>query len=166
MRQKTNSVGFTMTMRFWKLICMPATDCESDFNGQKCNLQQLYIETLLHQLLKYWSVTKVKSNFMNFSTDQSFLYPPHLLFLFVSVWSDWTSGTDRPSVINAVMLLASSSRLIFGGPVVALGLTGKSLSAVKWELKVMLLWMSSPLLSGGPLLSCGVRLELVIASAC
>ena len=29
------------------------------------------------------------------------------------------------------MLLASSSRLIFGGPVIALWLTGKSLSAVK-----------------------------------
>ena len=29
------------------------------------------------------------------------------------------------------MLLASSRRLIFGGPVIALGLTGKSLSAVK-----------------------------------
>ena len=34
-------------------------------------------------------------------------------------------------MINAGMLLASSRRLIFGGPVIALGLTGKSLSAVK-----------------------------------
>ena len=32
---------------------------------------------------------------------------------------------------NAGMLLASSKRLIFGGPVIALGLTGKSLSAIK-----------------------------------
>ena len=29
-------------------------------------------------------------------------------------------------MINAVMLLASSRRLIFGGPVIALGLTGKN----------------------------------------
>ena len=34
-------------------------------------------------------------------------------------------------MINAGMLLASRRRLIFGGPVIALGLTGKSLSAVK-----------------------------------
>ena len=34
-------------------------------------------------------------------------------------------------MINAGMLLASSRRLIFGGPVIALGLIGKSLSAIK-----------------------------------
>ena len=34
-------------------------------------------------------------------------------------------------IIDASMLLASSKRLIFGGPVIALELTGKSLSAVK-----------------------------------
>ena len=34
-------------------------------------------------------------------------------------------------MINAGMLLASSRRLIFGGPVIALWLTGKSLFAVK-----------------------------------
>ena len=34
-------------------------------------------------------------------------------------------------MIIAGMLLALSRRLIFGGPVIALGLTGKSLSAVK-----------------------------------
>ena len=34
-------------------------------------------------------------------------------------------------VINADMLLASSRRLIFGGPVIVLGLSGKSLSTVK-----------------------------------
>ena len=37
-------------------------------------------------------------------------------------------------MINAVMLFASSRRLIFGGLVIALGLTGKSLSSVNWEL--------------------------------
>ena len=36
-------------------------------------------------------------------------------------------------MINAGMLLASSRRLIFAGPVIALKLTGKSLSAVKCE---------------------------------
>ena len=34
-------------------------------------------------------------------------------------------------MMNAGMLLASSRRLIFGRPVIALGLTGNSLSAVK-----------------------------------
>ena len=34
-------------------------------------------------------------------------------------------------MINAGILLASSRKLIFGGPVIALGFTGKSLSAVK-----------------------------------
>ena len=34
-------------------------------------------------------------------------------------------------MINAGTLLASSRKLIFGGPVIALGLTGKSLSTVK-----------------------------------
>ena len=34
-------------------------------------------------------------------------------------------------MINAGMLLASSRRLIFGGPLIALGLTGQSLSAIK-----------------------------------
>ena len=37
-------------------------------------------------------------------------------------------------MVNADMLLASSRRLIFGGPVIALGLTGKSLSIGKGEL--------------------------------
>ena len=36
-------------------------------------------------------------------------------------------------MINAGMLLASSRRLVFDGPVIALGLTGKSLSAIKCE---------------------------------
>ena len=36
-------------------------------------------------------------------------------------------------MINAGMLLASSGRLVFGGPVIALELTGKSLSTVKRE---------------------------------
>ena len=39
--------------------------------------------------------------------------------------------TSNGLMINAGMLLASSQRLIFGGPVIALGLTGKNLSAVK-----------------------------------
>ena len=63
--------------------------------------------------------------------------------------------------------------LIFGGPLIAFGLTGKSLFAVKWELMKptrrpsvslvtetgLFLWMSSPLTSGGPLLSlqCSVQ---------
>ena len=34
-------------------------------------------------------------------------------------------------MINEGMLLTSNRRLIFGGPVIALGLTGKSLSAVR-----------------------------------
>ena len=34
-------------------------------------------------------------------------------------------------MFNAGMLLASSKRLIFGGPAIAFGLTGRSLSAVK-----------------------------------
>ena len=34
-------------------------------------------------------------------------------------------------MINAGMLLGSSRRLIFGGPVFALGLIGKSLAAIK-----------------------------------
>ena len=62
---------------------------------------------------------------------------------------------------------------IFGGPMITLGLTGKSLSAVKWELMKptqrpsvslmtetgMFLWMPSSLISGGPLLSlrCSAR---------
>ena len=36
-------------------------------------------------------------------------------------------------MINDGVLLASGRRIIFGGPVIALGLTGKSLSAVKLE---------------------------------
>ena len=42
------------------------------------------------------------------------------------------STNGKPgSMMNAAMLLASSRRLIFGGPMITLGLTGKSLSAVK-----------------------------------
>ena len=37
-------------------------------------------------------------------------------------------------MINADVLSTSSRRLIFGGPVIALGLIGKSLFAVKSEL--------------------------------
>ena len=38
---------------------------------------------------------------------------------------------DKPWFDDQCMLLASSMRLIFGGPVFTLGLTGKSLSTVK-----------------------------------
>ena len=42
------------------------------------------------------------------------------------------SNKDKPWFDNQCRkLLASSRRLIFGGPVIALGLTGKGLSAVK-----------------------------------
>ena len=94
-------------------------------------------------------------------------------------------------MINEGMLLALSRRLIFGGRVIALWLTRRTLSAVKWELMKptqrpsvsvvtetgMSLWISSPLIIGPPKWSspltspihssvCGVRLEFVIASAC
>ena len=66
-------------------------------------------------------------------------------------------------------------RFIFGGPAIAYWLTGKSLSAVKWEPmkparnpRVSLatetgifLWMTSPLISAGPLFSlpCSARVH-------
>ena len=37
-------------------------------------------------------------------------------------------------MINEEVLLASKKMLIFDGPVIAIGLTGKSFSAAKWEL--------------------------------
>ena len=59
----------------------------------------------------------------------------HLLLLvghLVSTKVICVQNKDKPwFIINAGMLLASSRRLIFGGPVIALGLTGKSLSTVK-----------------------------------
>ena len=59
----------------------------------------------------------------------------HLLLLVGRfVPSKVNRGATRTSLglmINAGMLLASSRRLIFGGPVIDLGLTGKSLSTVK-----------------------------------
>ena len=73
-----------------------------------------------------------------------------------------------PSVgcrLNAGLLLASSRRPIFGGPVLPLGLILKSLYASRWELTYsevkrqfsdrygMFLWTFSPLISGGALLS-------------
>ena len=82
--------------------------------------------------------------------------------------------------MNIFILFASSRRLIFGGPVITLGLTGKSLSAIKWELmKItqrtsvslvietgMFLWTFSPLISGGPLLSlrCSARIHHCLRS--
>ena len=63
-------------------------------------------------------------------------------------------------MINAGMLLAPSSRVIFDGPVIALGLTGESLSTFKQGPSVrfvietgMFLRMPSLLISGGPFLS-------------
>ena len=70
-------------------------------------------------------------------------------------------------MINAGILLVSGRRLIFVGPVIALRLTGKSLSTAKWELMKptrrssvslvpetrMFLWMHSLLINCGPLLS-------------
>ena len=44
--------------------------------------------------------------------------------------SVWVTNISLGLMINAGMLLASSRTLIFGGPVIALLLTGKSLSAV------------------------------------
>ena len=61
----------------------------------------------------------------------------HLLLLverFVLTKIIRVRNKDKPrfgDLINAGMLLASSKRLIFGEPVNALGLTGKSLSTVK-----------------------------------
>ena len=78
-------------------------------------------------------------------------------------------------MINADVLSTSSRRLMFGGPVIALRLIGKSLFAVKSELMkhtrrpsislvsetLMFSWTSSPLISGGPLLSplCSARVR-------
>ena len=83
-------------------------------------------------------------------------------------------------MINAGMLLASSRRLIFGRPVIALGIAWKSLSVVKWDLMKptrwprvslvtrtgMFLWMSSPHISGGSLLSlrCSARVRHCLRS--
>ena len=65
-----------------------------------------------------------------------------LLRFWTSICPYLLDVTSRPSVCltrislglmtNAGMLLASRRRLIFGGPVIALWLTGKSLFAVKW----------------------------------
>ena len=77
-----------------------------------------------------------------------------------------TSFTVK-SMIYADVLSTSRRRLIFGGPVIALGLIGNCLFAVKSELMKhtrrpsislvsgtsMFSWTSSPLISGGPLLS-------------
>ena len=76
-----------------------------------------------------------------------------------------TSRINLGLMINACVPLSSSRRLIFDEPVIALGITGKSLFAVNWEIKKltrrpsvglvseteMFLWTPSPLVSGGPL---------------
>ena len=83
-------------------------------------------------------------------------------------------------MINAGILLASSRRFSFGGPVIALALTGKSLFEARWEpmkptqrpsvsLVIetgMFLWTFSPLISGGQLLSlrCSARVHRCLRS--
>ena len=81
----------------------------------------------------------------------------------LTTWFDDRLG----SMIYADVLSTSSRRLNFGGPVIALGLIGKSLFAVKSKLMKytrrpsislvsetsMFSWTSSPLISGGPFLS-------------
>ena len=85
-----------------------------------------------------------------------------------------TTRTGLYLIINEGFIWSSSRRLIIGPPVIALGLTVKSLSAAKWELKNptrrlivslvsgtwMFLWMSITLISGGQLLS------LLCSAAC
>ena len=61
------------------------------------------------------------------SADNTVLFNEHFLLLvrrYVPTKVIRVRNKEKP-------LFASSIRLIFGGPVVALGLTGKSLSAVK-----------------------------------
>ena len=48
--------------------------------------------------------------------------------------SVYSTNISHGLMINAGMLLASSRRLVFGRPGIYLWLTGKSLSASKWEL--------------------------------
>ena len=95
-----------------------------------------------------------------------------------SVPAGWTLYTNQghPFMHDQCRhAFASNMRLIFVGPVIAVGLTGNSLSAVKWELLKptrrpsvslvtetgMFLWMSSPLISGGLLLNlqCSARVR-------
>ena len=52
--------------------------------------------------------------------------------------SVYTTRISLNLTINAGLLIASSRRLIFGGPAIAIGLTGKSLSAVKWDIMNLL----------------------------
>ena len=114
-----------------------------------------------------------------------------LLAILLRFWTDicpcWLDVMYQPKLslsvtrichglmINAGMLLATSGRLVFGGPVIALGLTGKSSSAVKWVLMKptwrlsvslvtktgLFLWMSTPYISGDALLSlwCSARVR-------
>ena len=59
------------------------------------------------------------------------IFPCWLDVMYQPTSSVCVTRINLGSMINAGMLLASSRRLIFGGPVIARGLTGKSLSAVK-----------------------------------
>ena len=62
------------------------------------------------------------------------IFPCWLDFMYQQRSSVCVTRINLGLMINAGMLLTSSRWLIFGGPVIALGLTGKSLSAIKWEL--------------------------------
>ena len=92
-----------------------------------------------------------------------------LLRFCTNIWPCWLdlmllvhNKDNLHLMINAGILLASSRRLIFAGPVIILWLTGKSLSTVKWELMKptwrssiilvtetgMFLWMPSLFING------------------
>ena len=95
----------------------------------------------------------------------------HLSLLLGRYSSECVTRIVLGLMINAGTLLASDRRLIFGGPVITLGLTWTCLSSVKRELikptrrpsvslmieTGMFLRMFIPIISGGPLFSCGVR---------
>ena len=55
----------------------------------------------------------------------------HVIFTLCWISEEIETRISLGSMINADMLSTSSRRLIFGGPVIALGLIGKSLFAVK-----------------------------------
>ena len=95
------------------------------------------------------------------------IFPCWLDTMYQSRSSVYVTRISLGSMIYADVLSTLSRRLIFAGPVIALGLIGKSLLAVKSELMKhtrrpsislvsetsMFSWTSSPLISGGPLLS-------------
>ena len=127
-----------------------------------------------------WSIKSIVCGAIRIYPGVTFVLLTILLRFWMNICPGWLDVIyqPRPSVCvarktlvwwscKAGMLLASSRRLIFGEPVIALGLTVKRLSAIKWELMKptlrqivslvtetgMFLWMFIPLISGGPLLS-------------